>query len=227
MKTKQQALLKLKVENEEEKLQKHHGFELRTKSGYRLDEGVSALQKAIRRGQEERAMYWACEMFESGFVKYLWRRLSVIVLEDIGDPLAVILINSLAQSSERINKKDYTEALHPAMAVMYLCRAPKSREVDYMLEIVDHKRKLGQKLELFDSDLDVHTELGRRKLKQRQTSPNSGKSYDQLVKEKFYFQGALLNDPVSIKGDFWKKKVWKLRKLDKRKFDLKYNPDNG
>ena len=221
MKTKQQALLKLKVENEEEKLQKHHGFELRTKSGYRLDEVVSALQKAIRRGQEERAMYWACEMFESGFVKYLWRRLTVIVLEDIGDPLAVILINSLAQSSERINKKDYTEALHPAMAVMYLCRAPKSREADFMLEIVDHKRKLGQKLELFDSDLDVHTELGRQKIR-RHMSLNTGKSYDQLVKEKFYYEGALLDNPVSIKDDFWKKKVWELRKLDKKKLKLKH-----
>ena len=60
MKTKQQALLKLKVENEEEKLQKHHGFELRTKSGYRLDEVVSALQKAIRRGQEESTRLLQC-----------------------------------------------------------------------------------------------------------------------------------------------------------------------
>ena len=222
MKTTQQKLLKLPVETEETKVQKYPHFELKTKGGYRLDEAVSALQKAIRRGQEERAMFWAYELFKGGYVKYLWRRLSIIVLEDIGlaDPFAAILVNSLAQSSERINKNGYVETLHPGMAVMYLCRAFKSREVDYMLEFVDHKRKLGQKLELLDHDLDCHTQKGREKL--RQAVANSKQTYETLVNQQFYYKGALLNKPVTIKNNYWKVKVWELRKLDKKKINLKY-----
>ncbi len=59
-------------------------YVLKTKGGYLLDEVVSALQKCIRRGREEEAMYWALEMAESGCGKYLWRRLMIIGAEDVG-----------------------------------------------------------------------------------------------------------------------------------------------
>lgn len=217
-KTNQQTL----IETGAAPTSKGRRFELMTKNGYRLDEVVSALQKSIRRGQEARAVYWAYELFESGYIKYLWRRLSVITLEDIGiaDPYATILVNSLAQSSERINQRDKIEVLHPGMAVIYLCRAKKSREVDYCLEIVEHQRKSGIKLELEDHELDSHTEEGRKRL--RKQAKEQGKSYEQLVDEQFYYEGALLNNPASIMNDKWKKEVWKLRNLDQQKFDIRY-----
>jgi hypothetical protein len=52
--------------------------------GYRQDEVVSALQKAIRRGLEDDALYWAVELDESGWGEYCWSRLFVIVSEDVG-----------------------------------------------------------------------------------------------------------------------------------------------
>ncbi len=196
-----------------------------TKNGYRLDEVVSALQKSIRRGQEQRAVYWAYEMFESGYIKYLWRRLSVIALEDISlaDPFAAVLVNSLAQSSERINQKDKIEVLHPGMAVIYLCRAKKSREVDYCLEIVEHQRKSGEKLKLEDYELDSHTEEGKRKL--RKQAKEQGISYERLVDEQFYYEGALLDNSVPVMDDKWKKEVWELRKLDKGKIDNQHKTE--
>lgn len=222
LKTGQQKLINTPIESGDAKFQKGHRFELITKNGYKLDEVVSALQKSIRRGQEQRAVYWAYEMFESGYIKYLWRRLSVIALEDCGiaDPFAVILVNSLAQSSERINQKDKIEVLHPGMAVIYLCRAKKSREVDYCLEIVEHQRKSGIILEVENHELDSHTDEGRRRL--RKQAKEQGVSYERLVDEQFYYEGALLNNPESVMDDKWKKEVWKLRKLDQQKISRKY-----
>lgn len=219
MKITQQKLITPPIESGDTKLQKSHRFELITKNGYKLDEVVSALQKSIRRGNEKRAVYWAYEMFESGYIKYLWRRLSVIALEDISiaDPFAAILVNSLAQSSERINQKDKIEVLHPGMAVIYLCRAKKSREVDYCLEIVEEQRKSGVKLELDEHELDSHTDEGRRRL--RAKAKEQGIKYERLVDLQFYYEGALLNDPLSVLDNKWKKEVWKLRDLDISKID--------
>lgn len=223
MKTTQQKLLNTPIETEETKLQKYRGFELRTKSNLPLDQVVSGLQKAIRRGLEERALYFMQEMIESGFVNYFWRRMSVVVLEDIGlsDPNAAILINSLAQMNERLNhRKEHRDTYCPGMAVLYLCRAKKSREVDYALDWIDTKRSLGLKIEPNDVDLDCHTNKGRQKL--RQLSGTIGKSYDQLVDEKFYYEGLLSNKPTSVQGDFWKIRVWEMRKLDKKRMTLRY-----
>lgn len=192
-------------------------FELKTPGGYKLDEVVSSLQKAIRRGQEEKALFWMMELIKGRYIAYLWRRLSVIVVEDAGlaDSQAPILINALAQLNERVNKKYYIETFHPAMAVLYLCKAKKSREIDYACDYIDLKRKAGWKLKVQPEALDEHTERGRGLLKQL---PGD---YQKNADEKFYYEGILLNKPISIKNDKYKKKVWKLRKLDKRRLSKK------
>lgn len=193
-------------------------FELRTPGGYRLDEVVSSLQKAIRRGQEENALYWMSELVEGGYIAYLWRRLSVIVAEDIGlaDPFASVFVNSLAQLNERVNKKPYIETFHPAMAIIYLCRANKSREIDHACDYIDLRRKEGWKLEVPNEALDEHNEKGRELLKQMEGD------YKRNAEEKFYYESILLNKPVLIENDKYKKKIWHLRKLDKSKIKAKY-----
>lgn len=189
------------------------GFELKTKNGHPLDEVASGLQKAIRRGLEERAMYFTYELIEGGFINYFWRRMAIIVIEDIGlaDPSAAILINSIAQLNERVNKKEYTEIFHPAMAVLYLCRASKSREVDYAIDLMETRRKKGLKIEPDSIDLDMHTSKGRQILREK------GGDYQRLADEKFYYEGVLLNKPVSIEKDEYKKLVWRMRKLDQKR----------
>jgi MgsA AAA+ ATPase C terminal len=50
-------------------------------SKYKLS---SALQKCIRRGLAEKAVYYAQAIFNGGEADYLWRRLPIIALEDVG-----------------------------------------------------------------------------------------------------------------------------------------------
>lgn len=206
-----------------EKKQNKPRYELKTPGGYCLDEVVSALQKAIRRGQEEQALFWMMELVKGHYIAYLWRRLSIVTIEDVGlaDPHAPILINSLAQLNERVNKSYYIETFHPAMAVLYLCRAPKSREIDYACDYTDLKRKSGRRLEVPTEARDCHTEVGKNLLKEL---PGD---YQKNADDKFYYEGILLNKPVSIEQDKYKKKVWELRNLDRDKLNLKYKDSNG
>jgi len=181
---------------------------------------VSALQKSIRRGQEERALYWAYEMIHGGYIGYFWRRISVIVVEDFGlaDSFAPVLINSLAQLNERVNRNGYVETFHPTMAVLYLCRSPKSREIDHANDWLDRKREMGWREEIETQDLDEHNLRGRERIKQMEGN------YQRNKDEVFYYESILLNNHVSIADDKYKKLVWELRKLDKKKMHNKYEP---
>lgn len=140
-------------------------FEPRTKSGYPLDEVTSSLQKCIRRGQEDLALFFAFELGE-GYDDYLWRRLMVIASEDIGiaDNFAAVLVQSLYQSAQVLNAKeknklkDYLQISH---AVLYMCRTPKTRIVDLFGCYVTSRRERGWRPEVPDVGVDMHTKRGR------------------------------------------------------------------
>ncbi len=176
----------------------YSSYELKTHGGYRLDEVVSALQKAVRRGLEEEALFWALEMAESGFGQYLWKRLMVIAAEDIGlaDPQALVL-TTMGWTATKECTKSFTQA--PGMKVeflgaviLYLCRAKKNREGDdfacYMME----RRKRGLRLPIPDFALDEHTDRGRQM--------GRGEEFWQQESSK-------LNKPVVIEGDKYKAKL--------------------
>lgn len=55
-----------------------------TKNGYDFFECSSALQKSIRRGLEDDALFWAAEFSLSNFSEYVWKRLRIISSEDVG-----------------------------------------------------------------------------------------------------------------------------------------------
>lgn len=75
-------------------------YNIRLINDYPFDEVASALQKSIRRGEEYNACYWAFILHESGYYKYVWKRLMIIASEDVGNgtPLAAIHTHSLQQS---------------------------------------------------------------------------------------------------------------------------------
>jgi len=187
---------------EKEMLNKKPFWEL-TKNNYSLDEVVSALQKSIRRGLEEESLYWAIEMAESGYGQYLWRRLSIIVSEDIGlvEKLAPVIINSLSENCKRCTKTWKEPVMLPiAQAILYLCRCYKNREVDDFLEYIRLKIKNGFRLEVPDWALDVHTESGRKLIAKNKLNPT----------EIFYKQGSLLsNEKILNKGNIYKGKLLK------------------
>jgi len=132
------------------------------------DETVSSLQKMIRRGKEYEACFWAYVLFQSGFGAYLWRRLSIICCEDIGngDPTASILVSSLTTSWERLQKHNKLPSLDKFLlftqAILYMCRAKKSREDDSLVNLIDENWKAGERLPVLDISKDSHTEVGKK-----------------------------------------------------------------
>jgi replication-associated recombination protein RarA len=132
----------------------------KTLGGYALGECSSALQKEIRRGNEEAAMYWAIEI-ETVQPKYLMNRLKVIASEDIGltVPDFPATINALAQNYlECRQRRSTSKVMFLSHIILLMCRAPKSRVVDDFI-FVAHKNLTH--LEVPDYALDKHTGKGR------------------------------------------------------------------
>ncbi len=145
---------------EERLFGKDKDYDMRTKGGYEFDEVASALQKSIRRGMEYDALYWAFELFESGYWKYVFRRLTVIAMEDVGwsNPMAVtqmLLVNDLVQQS-----KTPVEGHLLAYVVIGLVRSVKSREADEAYNFVHEMRKQERK-DIPDYAIDKHTKQGK------------------------------------------------------------------
>ena len=153
---------------------------LRTRRGFALDEVVSALQKAIRRGQEEDAVYWALELADSGYAQYVFRRLLVITSEDVGlaEPTMPATIHALHQNALTLEAKRKGSGRLPLVhAVLLLSRAKKSRIVDHALIAFSADETVR---EIPAAALDKHTKRGRA----------MGRGW-----EDFWADGSLLADP--------------------------------
>jgi replication-associated recombination protein RarA len=144
---------------------------LRSVGGYPLDEVTSALQKSVRRGLEDDALFWATELHLSGYDEYMWRRLLVMASEDIGPAEADIpaqvwaLYQMAAHQKKSTRKQDgrpvrMSERLHIVNAVIRLCRARKSRVCDHAVVVFYEGERAGR--EVPDWALDRHTSRGRR-----------------------------------------------------------------
>lgn len=144
-----------------------------TDHGYPMDEVRSALQKAIRRGQEEDAAWWAYQIIKHGWVKYLWRTLRLIASEDVGmgDPMVAVIIDSLANNAREGTddfKKDMFVGLCEMQAICVLCRAKKTWESTHLMCVTS--RRWGDIQDGLadlpippDEALDSHTVEGRRR----------------------------------------------------------------
>lgn len=167
--------------------------EAETVNGHRLDEVVSALQKAIRRSEIDNALYWGVDMWLSGYEEYAWKRLKIIASEDIGiaerDMPAQIqsLYSAYKDQSTKKDVKHEPERLFFVHAILLLATAEKSRLVDNALicHFLDHDIL---KREIPDEALDKHTLRGRQK----------GRST-----QHFFDEGALLID-----GDLGKSLIY-------------------
>jgi replication-associated recombination protein RarA len=140
------------------------------KLGYRFGEVTSAMQKEIRRGDEDAALWWALLLYEAA-PQYAWKRVLITAAEDIGfgDPAAVAQVSALAQAWRLAKEGSYSvTAHHFTMAVMTLCRALKSTEVEdaqtYTLErLKAAQRDVSLRRAIPDYALDLHTAAGRAK----------------------------------------------------------------
>ena len=155
-------------------------YQLRTTRGYELAAVVSAMQKAIRRGDARVAGYFALEMCASGFDQYCWRRLLTISAEDCWGILTQEVkalqdaYKALTKGRTKEAKKtDMTGWVCVAKAVILMAEAKKSRDADHLVcFIYDQQRidagALAQALAEADPEpipdyaYDCHTARGKR-----------------------------------------------------------------
>jgi len=152
----------------------------KTIHGFNDDEVVSALQKQIRRGIEDDAMYWALELCENGKNKngfiLLKNRLYTIAYEDIGlgDPSNVLNVSIAIRDMEKMYKKEHESwKLILSYIILTLCRSKKSRITDdfyqYINYIWNNKKPEEMELEIPDYALDMHTKKGNKKGRKKNT----------------------------------------------------------
>ena len=162
-----------------------------TAQGYDLGEVASALQKSVRRGLEEDAMYWAVELFNSNFDEYCWKRLRIMSCEDIGfgNPDAAPAVQALYMMyCDLKKKKEDTQQpwrLMLTQAVLLLCRSQKSRVVDHAL-IHFWGSHGNEKKAIPEYALDKHTAKGK----------SNGRGW-----KHFFEEGTLLSPMAEIEGE--------------------------
>ena len=124
-----------------------------------MGEVISALQKEVRRGNIDGALYWIVELDRSGFGNWAWKRLKIMVSEDIGMayPLLPLRVASLYAQWKKWRRQDRIKDERLAMLFMgtgmtspvredrgrvlllsmgsYICRCPKSRELCDVLTV--------------------------------------------------------------------------------------------
>lgn len=142
--------------------------DVKTFNGFQADHIISALQKEIRRGNTENAALLAYEMIITShqLEDYLWHRLKVISVEDIGfgEPLAPVLIQSLFEMTRGCDRATSERKLYAIHAVRYLCSCKKDRSSDEMINWINHSSKTGSlRPNIPDYALDMHTAEGQKK----------------------------------------------------------------
>jgi replication-associated recombination protein RarA len=168
-----------------------------TQKGYDLGEVASALQKSVRRGLEQEAMYWAVELFNSNFDEYCWKRLRIMSCEDVGlaNPMAAVQIQSLYNMYLDLKKKK-EDAQQPwrlmlTQAVLVLCRSEKSRVVDHaLIHFWNTHPNTGK--DIPEYALDKHTARGK----------HNGRGW-----KHFFEEGTLLNPLGEVAGEDEYKKM--------------------
>ena len=164
-------------------------YDLTTKHGYNFYNVSSCLQKSIRRADARLAGYMALELWSSGYVNYLWKRLFTISAEDCWGILTQE-IESLWKGYQLVNEgaREPKGRIFISKAVLLLCAAKKCRDADHLSNFVYDKMD-GLTAEQLDKEVsecteyvklpnyvyDVHTLLGKK----------MGKTKEQFFKEEY------------------------------------------
>ena len=108
-------------------------YNMTTLSGHNFYDISSMLQKAIRRGDIDRAGYAANELYYK-FDRYLWKRLLVISAEDCYGIMTKEIV-ALKMADDIVNKgkkREDTDGIFVSKAVTLLCMARKNRDACYV-----------------------------------------------------------------------------------------------
>lgn len=132
----------------------------------------SALQKYIRRGLVEKAMYhaWVMSTVETGWS--LWKRLNIIAVEDVLDPVVIIAVAELSKQASKYGYGEWDGKRCAVAAAKIMAESSKDRSADEFLEVMDYyakhhddeecKKRIAELGALDDWVFDVHTPQGRK-----------------------------------------------------------------
>ncbi len=142
--------------------------DVNTYHGLPADQVIAALQKEIRRSNVENACLLAYEMTitSPAMEDYLWQRLKVISVEDIGfgEPMAPVVIQSLFAMNAACDRSVGERKLYAIHATRYLCLCKKDRSSDEMINWIIHAVEQGKAMaQIPDYALDMHTAEGKKK----------------------------------------------------------------
>lgn len=146
---------------------------IRTIQGYDFFEVSSAMQKAIRRADARVAGFFALELWESGYMDYVWKRLFTISAEDCYG-LITKEIEALWQGHELVNKgkKEPKGRIFVSKAVILLCECRKCRDADHLQNFIYDRNEVevdmwiedvrSYPIEIPPYTFDVHTRKGKK-----------------------------------------------------------------
>ncbi len=128
---------------------------------------LSALQKAIRRGDAETAMQFASELLHTSkaFFTAVCNRLEIISHEDVGVPEAILFVATCVEQAKRFHKPppDIGPArLMIGNAIRFLCQSRKTRAGTNFAAAIGLENLNGTVPEIPDYAYDMHTGEGRR-----------------------------------------------------------------
>lgn len=178
-------------------------YEMKTVTGLDFYVCSSAFQKFIRRGLEHEALWYATELYLSGYDEYVWTRIKVIVSEDVGlaNPMLLSQIHSLYTTFTELKKKKnkhQPEKLQFVHAVMLLARSAKSRLIDNKVSYYFDLRNINPQPQIPDYVYDMHTLTGKIK----------GRGNDH-----FYEEAAHINNVGDVDDEFtFRDMVWQMYK---------------
>ena len=146
---------------------------IRTISGYDFFEVSSAMQKAIRRNDATVAGFFALELWTSGYMDYVWKRLFTISAEDCYGGITRE-IEALWQGHELANKTGEPKGrIFVSKAVLLLCRSDKCRDADHLQNFIYDGRMIDvekwiedvrrEPIPIPDYTFDVHTRKGKKR----------------------------------------------------------------
>lgn len=150
-------------------------FQMFTKTGYNFYDMSSLLQKAIRRGDLEKAGFALKELLPK-YAQYVWKRLLTISAEDCYGIITKEIV-ALQQVDEWMKKKNRgnQESIFAAKAVVLLCLARKNRDACYVAcNFMDPDRTMDPdeiqeyiiddevKMQVPDYAYDCHTYTGKK-----------------------------------------------------------------
>ncbi len=149
-------------------LERDPWVDVKTYHQFPADHVISSLQKEIRRGHAENACLLAYEMIitSPALEDYLWQRLKVISVEDIGfgEPMAPVVIQSIFAMADACDRSVGDRKLYAIHATRYLCACKKDRSSDEMINWIIHSTEAGKaRLAIPEYALDMHTAEGKKK----------------------------------------------------------------